>query len=89
MGCSVDDLPVELLADIFLEYQIPRPRKDKSPFEDVVECCQKPVTNWLTLMLVCRRFHDIVQEKGALRLSKVCVGSLSHGLFYNDVLFRE
>ena len=60
MGCPMDDLPVELLADIFLEYQIPRPRKDKSPFEDVVECCQKPVTNWLTLMLVCRRFHDIV-----------------------------
>ncbi|KAM5543828.1 hypothetical protein V8D89_002445 [Ganoderma adspersum] len=60
MSSPMENLPVELLADIFLEYQIPRSRKDKSPFENVVECCQQPVTNWLTLMLVCRRFHDVV-----------------------------
>ncbi|PIL27177.1 hypothetical protein GSI_10319 [Ganoderma sinense ZZ0214-1] len=66
MSSRIDGLPVELLLDIFLEYQIPRGNKDKSPFENVVERCQQPVTNWVPLMLVCRRFRAVILNAAIL-----------------------
>ncbi|KAI1792201.1 hypothetical protein LXA43DRAFT_348644 [Ganoderma leucocontextum] len=58
MGSPIENLPVELLVDIFIESQI----KDKSPFENVIEECQRPVTNWVPLMLVCRLFRDVIVD---------------------------
>ena len=60
MHSSVENIPVELLIDILLESGIPRTNKDKNPFEDVIEECQRPVTNWVPLMQVCRHFHDVI-----------------------------
>ncbi|KAI1795568.1 hypothetical protein LXA43DRAFT_727048 [Ganoderma leucocontextum] len=60
MGSSIEGLPVELLVNILLESQIPRISKDHGPFATVIEEHQRPVTNWVPLMLVCRCFRDVI-----------------------------
>ncbi len=60
MGSRIEKLPVELLVNILLESQIPRTSNDKSPFEDVLEECQRPISNWTPLMLVSRRFYNVI-----------------------------
>ncbi|KAM5533193.1 hypothetical protein V8D89_013149 [Ganoderma adspersum] len=67
MGGSIESLPVELLVNIFLESEIPKINNlDDGPFAYVVEKCQRPVPNWLPVMLVSRYFRDVILAVPAL-----------------------
>ena len=66
MSNYIENLPVELLVDILLKSQSPRTSEGKSPFENVTEECQRPVSNWVPLMLVSHLCRDVILEAGSL-----------------------
>lgn len=83
MSSPFECLPVELLIDIFLQSQVSKINQDQGPFAYVVEECQRPVINWVPLMLVCPYFRDVIIAAPTL-WSRIHVTSnlaaLQHGL---------